>query len=85
MVPGCLALTLALTGERGRTETAKATRRHPQLDAEKVWSLELKAAELDSLLFPAPVGREFAVHGINCTAFSDAYLVSSMGQKTVFG
>ena len=85
MVPGCLALTLALTGERGRTETAKATRRHPQLDAEKARSLELKAAELDSLLFPAPVGREFAPDSRNSYAISDVYIASGSGKSRVSG
>jgi hypothetical protein len=46
---------------------------------------ELRAAELDSLLFPASVGREFAEDGTNSSAISDAYLTSPTGKKTVFG
>jgi hypothetical protein len=83
--PWLSCFNLSASGRARRTETAKATRRHPQLDAEKARSLELKAADLDSLLFPAPVGREFAPDSRNSYAISDAYIASGWGKSGVLG
>jgi hypothetical protein len=83
--PWLSCFNLSAYGRARRTETAKTTRRHPQLDAEKARSLELKAAELDSLLFPAPVGREFAPDSRNSYAISDVYIASGSGKSRVSG
>ena len=83
--PWLSCFNLSAYGRARRTETAKTTRRHPQLDAEKARSLELKAAEFDSLLFPAPVGREFAPDSRNSYAISDVYIASGSGKRRVLG
>jgi hypothetical protein len=61
---------------RGDREPLRPGARNRTANPERKPERELRAAELDSLLFPASVGREFAEDRTDSSAISDAYLTS---------